>query len=53
MSGQRGIQMGIVLINLANESKETDKKKSEIKDVDGISIASGNEANSRFKRIFI
>lgn len=26
MSGRRGIQMGIVLNNLANESKETDKK---------------------------
>ena len=45
--------MGIVLYNLANESKETDKKKPEITDVDGISIVSGNEANSGFKRIFI
>ena len=31
MSGRRGIQMDIVLNNLANESKETDKKMSEIK----------------------
>lgn len=45
--------MGIVLNNLANESKETDKKKPEITDVDGIGIASGIEANSGFKRIFI
>ena len=31
MSGRRGIQMGIVINNLVNESKETDKKMSEIK----------------------
>ena len=40
--------MGIVLNNLVNESKET-KKKPEIKDVAGISIPSGIEANSGFK----
>ena len=45
--------MGIVINNLVNESKETDKKKPEINDVAGISIASGIEANSGFKRIFI
>ena len=53
MSGRRGIQMDIVLNNLANESKETDKKMSEIKMLMQLGIASGNEANSGFKRIFI
>ena len=45
--------MGIVLNNLANESKETDKKMSEIRMLMQQGIASGNEANSGFKRIFI
>ena len=53
MSGRRGIQMGIALNNLANESKETDKKMSEIRMLMQRNIASGIEANSRFKRIFI
>lgn len=45
--------MGIVLNNLANESKETDKKMSEIKMLMQLGVASVNEANSGFKRIFI
>lgn len=49
MSGRRGIQMGIVLNNLANESKETDKKMSEIRMLMEQGIASGIEANSGFK----
>ena len=45
--------MGIVLNNLENESKETDKKMSEIKMLMQQGIASGNEVNSGVKRIFI